>query len=128
MCRRRCRRTSRPADRPARALFVDNLLDVAVIELAEGAVPAEASEARLACGRVPPVGSDLGAFGHPLGYAFTATRGIMAGVTVSEGYPMIQTDTPISPGNSGGPLIDLAPAARWSASTPPQWATSARKT
>ncbi|MBU6378438.1 MAG: trypsin-like peptidase domain-containing protein [Gammaproteobacteria bacterium] len=94
--------------RPARALFVDNLLDVAVIELAEGAVPAEASEARLACGRVPPVGSDLGAFGHPLGYAFTATRGIMAGVTYSEGYPMIQTDTPISPGNSGGPLIDLA--------------------
>jgi serine protease Do len=94
--------------RPARALFVDNLLDVAVIELAAGAVPAEATEARLACERLPPVGSDLGAFGHPLGYAFTATRGIMAGITYSEGYPMIQTDTPISPGNSGGPLIDLA--------------------
>ena len=94
--------------RPARALFVDNLLDVAVLELAAGTVPAEATEARLACDRLPPVGSDLGAFGHPLGYAFTATRGIMAGITYSEGYPMIQTDTPISPGNSGGPLIDLA--------------------
>ena len=92
----------------ARALFVDNLLDLAVIELEPGAVPQEATEARLACAKVPAVGTDLGAFGHPLGYAFTATRGIMAGITRSEGYPMIQTDTPISPGNSGGPLIDLA--------------------
>ena len=93
---------------PARALFVDNLLDVAILELPEGAVPDEATAARLACARTPSVGADLGAFGHPLGYAFTATRGIMAGITFSEGYPMIQTDTPISPGNSGGPLIDLA--------------------
>ncbi|MFM8518298.1 MAG: trypsin-like peptidase domain-containing protein [Nevskiaceae bacterium] len=95
-------------NRDARALFVDNLLDLAVLELEPGAVPQEAAEARLACARVPAVGADLGAFGHPLGYAFTATRGIMAGLTRSEGYPMIQTDTPISPGNSGGPLIDLA--------------------
>ena len=95
-------------NRGARALFVDNLLDLAVIELEPGAVPQEATEARLACAKVPAVGADLGAFGHPLGYAFTATRGIMAGITRSEGYPMIQTDTPISPGNSGGPLIDLA--------------------
>jgi len=95
-------------NRDARALCVDNLLDLAVLELEPGAVPQEAAEARLACARVPAVGADLGAFGHPLGYAFTATRGIMAGLTRSEGYPMIQTDTPISPGNSGGPLIDLA--------------------
>lgn len=93
---------------PVRALFVDNLLDVAVLEMPEGSIPAEVTPARLACDRTPSVGSDLGAFGHPLGYAFTATRGIMAGITFSEGYPMIQTDTPISPGNSGGPLIDLA--------------------
>ena len=93
---------------PARALFVDNLLDVAVLELPEGSIPSEATAARLACDGTPSVGTDLGAFGHPLGYAFTATRGIMAGITFSEGYPMIQTDTPISPGNSGGPLIDLA--------------------
>ena len=93
---------------PARALFVDNMLDVAIIQLPEGSVPTDATEASLACDKPPSVGSDLGAFGHPLGYAFTATRGIMAGITYSEGYPMIQTDTPISPGNSGGPLIDLA--------------------
>lgn len=91
----------------ASALFVDNLLDLAILELPAGSIPPEATAARLACRNTPPVGTDLGAFGHPLGYAFTATRGILAGITYSEGYPMIQTDTPISPGNSGGPLIDL---------------------
>lgn len=93
---------------PAKAIFVDNFIDVAVLELSPDGLPDDASEARLACQRSPEVGSDLGAFGHPLGYAFSATRGIMAGLTLSQGYPMIQTDTPISPGNSGGPLIDLA--------------------
>lgn len=92
---------------PAKALFVDNLQDIAVLEIPVSAIPSEALEAPLACEGLPGVGADLGTFGHPLGYAFTATRGIMAGVSRSNGYPMIQTDAPISPGNSGGPLIDL---------------------
>ena len=92
----------------AKAKFVDNFVDVAVLELPEGSIPTEAREARLACEGTPAVGSDLGAFGHPLGYAFTATRGIMAGVSRSKEYPQLQTDAPISPGNSGGPLIDLS--------------------
>jgi len=92
----------------AKALFVDNLQDIAVLEIPSAAIPAEVGEAPLACDGLPGVGADLGTFGHPLGYAFTATRGIMAGVSRSNGYPMIQTDAPISPGNSGGPLIDLA--------------------
>ena len=92
----------------AKAKFVDNFVDVAVLELPESSIPAEAREARLACEGTPAVGSDLGAFGHPLGYAFTATRGIMAGVSRSKEYPQLQTDAPISPGNSGGPLIDLS--------------------
>lgn len=92
----------------AKAKFVDNFVDVAVLELPEGAIPAGAHEAKLACEGTPAVGSDLGAFGHPLGYAFTATRGIMAGVSRAKGYPQLQTDAPISPGNSGGPLIELS--------------------
>ena len=95
----------------ATAKFVDNFVDVAVLELPEGAIPQEAREARLACVGTPAVGSDLGAFGHPLGYAFTATRGIMAGVSRAKEYPQLQTDAPISPGNSGGPLIDLSSGA-----------------
>jgi S1-C subfamily serine protease len=93
---------------PATAKFVDNFVDVAILELPPGSIPQEAREARLACGSTPAVGSDLGAFGHPLGYPFTATRGIMAGISHAKGYPQLQTDAPISPGNSGGPLIDLA--------------------
>lgn len=93
---------------PAKAIFVDNMQDIAVLEVPIAAIPSEAREAPLACDHLPGVGADLGTFGHPLGYAFTATRGIMAGVSRSNGYPMIQTDAPISPGNSGGPLIDLS--------------------
>jgi len=65
---------------PLRAIFVDNLLDVAIVELPEGTIPPDTAPARLACDQTPSVGADLGAFGHPLGYAFTATRGIMAGI------------------------------------------------
>ena len=45
----------------AKAKFVDNFVDVAVLELPESSIPAEAREARLACEGTPAVGSDLGA-------------------------------------------------------------------
>lgn len=91
----------------ARALFIDNLLDLAVLQVPPGSLPRDAAEGRLACDGLPAVGTILGTFGHPMGYAFTATRGILAGVSSAHGYPMLQTDAPISPGNSGGPLINL---------------------
>ena len=53
----------------AKALFVDNLQDIAVLEIPPAAIPAEAREAPLACEGLPGVGADLGTFGHPLGYA-----------------------------------------------------------
>jgi serine protease Do len=52
------------------------------------------------------VGSDVYAIGHPLGYVWTFTQGIISGVrkidTDKEHYTAIQTQTPINPGNSGG--------------------------
>lgn len=51
------------------------------------------------------------AFGSPLGLDFTVTSGIVSGLgrrallTIYEDY--IQTDAPIYPGNSGGPLVNL---------------------
>lgn len=98
-------RNQPPVD--ARAVFIDNLLDLALLEVPKESLPADAIEAPLACGDLPAVGTTLGTYGHPMGYAFTATRGILAGVSGAPGYPMIQTDAPISPGNSGGPLINL---------------------
>jgi S1-C subfamily serine protease len=50
--------------------------------------------------------------GHPKGFLWSLTRGIVSAVRTK--YPMggsegtvIQTQTPIAPGNSGGPLLTL---------------------
>ena len=59
------------------------------------------------------LGETTEAIGHPKGYDFTITRGVIsalrkqAGPVLKSGPPIefIQTDTPISPGNSGGPLF-----------------------
>ena len=55
---------------------------------------------------VPRIGSDVYAVGHPLGLGWTISRGIVSGLPVINRRPMVQTDAPISPGNSGGPLVD----------------------
>jgi len=58
---------------------------------------------------MPPVGSEVYVIGHPLGLGWTVTRGIVsAHRKAGEVAPMamIQTDAAISPGNSGGPLLD----------------------
>src|SRR5207248_2550178 len=50
------------------------------------------------------------AFGAPLGLANSVTMGVVSGVArqLKPEDPMvyIQTDTPINPGSSGGPLVD----------------------
>jgi serine protease Do len=59
-------------------------------------------------------GEEVIAIGHPYGYSYTITRGILSatgrkiplpnGAEVTEAY---QTDCPINPGNSGGPLMNI---------------------
>lgn len=55
------------------------------------------------------IGEKVIAIGNPLGLSFTATEGIISS-TKREGLnklPIyIQTDVPLNPGNSGGPLIN----------------------
>jgi S1-C subfamily serine protease len=58
---------------------------------------------------LPEVGSDVYVIGHPVGMGWTITRGIVSAVRrAGEIAPieMIQTDAAISPGNSGGPLLN----------------------
>jgi hypothetical protein len=52
-------------------------------------------------------GDDVLAIGHPRGFAFTSTRGIISETRrrLHDGE-YIQTDVAINPGNSGGPLLD----------------------
>jgi S1-C subfamily serine protease len=92
---------------PARRLYVDPHLDLAVIAYDPAAAARTPKEPELACDVSPPIGHPVGAFGHPWGFRFTGTRGITSAVTSRLGPQMLQTDAPINSGNSGGPLISL---------------------
>lgn len=97
-------------DRPfvsARRHYVDPHLDLAIVEIDSSDIPPEARVAELGCEDPLPSGRSVGAFGHPWGLNFTATRGILSGVRFRFGFEFVQTDAALNPGNSGGPLIDL---------------------
>ncbi len=90
----------------------DPLSDLAVIKVQpNGQLPA----AKFVAG-APKVGEYAVAIGSPLGYENSVTLGIVSGlgrsiegVTGAEGVALsnlIQTDAPISPGNSGGALAN----------------------
>ena len=54
------------------------------------------------------IGEKVIAIGNPLGFANTLSSGIISGIrTDLEDYKLIQTTTPISPGSSGGPLLNM---------------------
>jgi serine protease Do len=51
------------------------------------------------------------AFGHPWGQRNTVTRGIVSALVHAHNrrgdrLPVIRSDTPLAPGNSGGPLVN----------------------
>ena len=91
---------------PARKVYVDPFLDLAVIEVRpEDARLSEA--AQLDCGEQPAMGHPVGAYGHPWRFYYTGTRGIVSGITSKYKTEYLQTDAPVDSGNSGGPLISL---------------------
>lgn len=52
-------------------------------------------------------GKPVIAIGHPFGYDFTVSKGIVSCKNrIVKGIDYVQTDVPINPGNSGGPLIN----------------------
>ena len=61
--------------------------------------------------KAPRLGDEVAALGFPLGYPLTLTKGTVSGVgrTIEiedvKRRGMIQTDTALNPGNSGGPLL-----------------------
>ncbi len=56
----------------------------------------------------PPSGAPVYAAGAPasLELAFSLTRGIVSGFPIIDGQRRLQTDAPVNPGNSGGPIVD----------------------
>jgi S1-C subfamily serine protease len=88
--------------------YVDVKRDLAIIK--PDTLPADFKSLRIASRDDLDVGADVFAIGHPLGYTWTFTQGIVSGLRHikrdDEDYTAIQTQTPINPGNSGGPLLD----------------------
>ena len=97
---------------PAQLVGADPLFDIAVIRIPrppEGTLPV----ARLGNSEHLLVGQEVYAIGNPFGLEQTLTRGIVSAVnrllpggSLPVREPLIQTDTAINPGSSGGPLID----------------------
>ncbi|MFQ6098884.1 MAG: S1C family serine protease, partial [Armatimonadota bacterium] len=53
-------------------------------------------------------GQDVAAIGAPMGLEHSATKGVVSQTEREfEGRTVIQTDTALNPGSSGGPLIDV---------------------
>jgi len=95
-------------------LLVDETRDIAVARIAGISAPS----VRIFDG-VPRKGERVIALGAPLGLSFTATNGIVSAVRSAEEMrsevgrnevqgTWIQVDAPLSPGNSGGPLINTS--------------------
>lgn len=56
--------------------------------------------------RRPSIGESVLALGSPLGLGGTVTSGIVSAFRTEQGLEFVQFSAPISPGNSGGPLVD----------------------
>jgi len=55
-----------------------------------------------------PIGSDVIAIGTPQGLSWSVTKGIVSAFRKAGDVGIVQTDTAINSGNSGGPLISLS--------------------
>lgn len=95
---------------PGQVVGTDDVSDLAVIQADRKDLPAATFQQPL-----PQVGELAVVMGSPLGFEATVTSGIISGLhrqipgSASAGAPLvdlIQTDAAISPGNSGGAVLD----------------------
>ena len=88
---------------------LDPLSDLALIEVIGKEEPMPHLEFAEDAGEIKS-GTDVFALGHPMGMAWTVTKGIVSSTERYARHPFIkaiQTDSAINKGNSGGPLLNM---------------------
>jgi hypothetical protein len=88
---------------------LDDTRDIAVVKID---FPAEKLFPIALAAILPEKGDKVAAFGAPLNLAFTASDGIVSALRSAKELEQkagtfVQTTAPISPGNSGGPLVNM---------------------
>ena len=99
------------ATRTATVTGKDDATDVAVLKIDPSGLTLH--PLKLASSSSLAVGAAVAAIGDPFGYARSISTGIVSGVDrtiqAPNGFTVahaIQTDAPLNPGNSGGPILD----------------------
>jgi len=88
---------------------LDPLADLALIKVIGKEEPMPHLEFAEDAGKIKS-GTDVFALGHPMGMAWTVTKGIVSSTERYSRHPFIkaiQTDAAINKGNSGGPLLNM---------------------
>lgn len=87
---------------PGEVLAHDATHDLALIR-----VPLSRSRPLLPLERIPPaIASRVFVIGAPRGYEFSITDGLVSQIQRIDGFDQYQISSPISPGNSGGPILN----------------------
>ncbi len=90
----------------SRLIARDSDVDLALLSIdAKGLTPLKPAPVS------PRVGEMVFAFGHPWGQRNTVTRGIVSALVTAHNrrgdtVPVVRSDAPLAPGNSGGPLVN----------------------
>jgi S1-C subfamily serine protease len=83
-------------------LLKDDKYDIAVVTIDYFNLPV------VRLGGIPKQGEEVLAIGTPLGMDYTVVKGIISSNSQKiSGIEYIQTDAPLNPGNSGGPLVNM---------------------
>jgi len=92
----------------AKLLYADRARDIAVLKINSSALPFLKCSAGTGC--EARVGEKVYAIGNPMGLSGTMSEGIVSGLRSVENEDVIQHTAPISPGSSGGALVDSSGA------------------
>lgn len=86
-----------------KVLAVDEMNDIALLKISVSSLPT----LPLGSSGLVAVGQAVFAIGNPLGLQNTITGGIISGIRSANARVLFQLSAPISPGSSGGPVLDL---------------------